>query len=88
MKILVLDEETMSQDFLMVVKKFMLELSTNWAVSKRASKQKLEFYETIKEFRRFFKLSELSQPGSTHSNAFFTATLQGPSESPTRSDIL
>src|SRR6266480_1131097 len=50
LKILVLDEETMSQDFLMVVKKFMLELSTNWAVSKCALKQKLEFYKTVKEF--------------------------------------
>ena len=60
MKILVLDEETMSQDFLIAVKKFMPELSTNWAVSKYALKQKLEFYETVKEFRRSFKLSELS----------------------------
>ena len=50
LKILVLDEETMSHNFLMAAKKFTPELSMNWVVSKRASKQKLEFYKTVKEF--------------------------------------
>src|SRR5947207_12907993 len=51
-------------------------------VSKWASKQKLEFYETIKEFRQSFRLSELSQSSSSCSNIFVTATLQGQSKSP------
>ena len=50
LKILVLDEETMSHDFLMAVKKFTPELLMNWMVSKHASKQKLEFYKTVREF--------------------------------------
>jgi len=50
LKMVMLDEETMAQDFLSVAKKFTPEFSTTWAVSKRASKQKLELYETIKEF--------------------------------------
>ena len=79
---MILDDETMSQDFLTAVKKLIPEFSANWAVSKRASKQKLEFYETIKEFRRSFRLSELSQSSSNRSNAFATATLQGQHESP------
>ena len=87
LKILVLDEETISHDFLMTAKKFTPELSTSWAVSKRASKQKLEFYKTVKEFRRSFKLSKLSQPGNARPNAFSAATLQGQSESPQRSDV-
>src|SRR5439155_26191348 len=87
LEMVMLDEEMMSQDFLMTAKKFTPELSTNWAVSKRASKQKLEFYETVKEFRRALRLSELSQSGSTRSSAFSAATLQGQSETSPRSDI-
>ena len=50
LKILVLNKETMSHDFLIAAKKFILELSMNQMISKHASKQKLEFYETIREF--------------------------------------
>ncbi len=81
-----LDEETMSQDFLAATKKFTPELATTWIVSKRASKQKLEFYETVREFRRFFRLSELSQSGTNRPNAFSAATLQGQTESPPKSN--
>ena len=77
-----MDEETMSQDFLAATKKFMPELTTTWIISKRASKQKLEFYETVREFRRSFRLSELSQSGTVHSNALSAATLHGQTESP------
>src|SRR5437764_13029752 len=72
----------MSQDFLTAVKKLMLDFSANWAVSKHASKQKMEFYETVKEFRRSFRLSELSQSSGSHPNTFAAATLQGQSEFP------
>ena len=47
---MILDDEMMLQDFLTAVKKLTPEFSANWAVSKQALKQKLEFYETIKEF--------------------------------------
>ena len=77
---MILDDETMSQDFLTAVKKLTPEFSANWAVSKWASKQKLEFYETVKEFRRSFKLSELNQSSSSRFNVFAAATLQGQSE--------
>src|SRR6266480_3575983 len=73
--IITMDEETMSQDFLTATKKFTPELTTTWIISKRASKQKLEFYETVREFQRSFRLSELSQSGTTHSNALSAATL-------------
>ena len=82
-----LDEEMISQDFLMAAKKFMPELSTNWVVSKHASKQKLEFYETVKEFQRSLRLSELSQLGNTHPSTLSTATLQEQSESSPGSNI-
>src|SRR5216117_2896577 len=73
---MILDDKMMSQDFLTAVKKLMPEFSANWAVSKWASKQKLEFYKTVKEFQWSFRLSELSQSSSSHANAFATATLQ------------
>lgn len=82
LEILVLDDETMSQDFLTAVKKLTPDFSANWAVSKRASKQQMEFYETVKEFRRSFRLSELGHSSSSRSNAFAVATLQGQNESP------
>src|SRR5439155_21852647 len=65
LKMVILDKEMIAQDFLSVAKKFMPEFSTTWAVSKRVSKQKLELYKTIKEFRRSLKLSKLSQLTST-----------------------
>src|SRR5438876_337475 len=82
LEIMILDDETMSQDFLSAVRKYTPEFATNWAVSKHASKQKLEFYETVKEFWRSFRLSELTQSTGSHPNAFATVTLQGQSESP------
>src|SRR2546430_6143517 len=81
-----LDDETMSKDFLAATKSLTPELATTWTVSKRAAKQKLEFYETVKEFRRALKLSELSQPVGGRQNAFSTATLQGQPESPPKGD--
>ena len=75
LEIMILDDETILQDFFTAVKKLIPEFSANWAVSKWASKQKLEFYETVKEFRQSFRLSELSQLSSNHSNTFATATL-------------
>jgi len=82
LEIMILDDEMMSQDFLTAVKKFTPDFSTNWAVSKCASKQKLKFYETVKEFQRSFRLSELSQLSGSQPSAFATATLQGQSKSP------
>ena len=72
---MILDNKTILQNFLTAVKKFTPDFLTNWAVSKYALKQKLDFYKTIKKFQWFFRLSELSQLSSNYFNTFTTTTL-------------